>query len=67
MHAMACLCGLILFKTFAHCDLKTAGEISSNNQMMLYFVVKFLKETKGMPGLFTAAIFAGALSTISSG
>ncbi|XP_035660313.1 sodium-coupled monocarboxylate transporter 1-like [Branchiostoma floridae] len=36
-------------------------------QMMPYFVMDILGKFPGMPGLFTACVFSGALSTMSSG
>uniref|UniRef100_A0A8C1FY57 Solute carrier family 5 member 6a n=1 Tax=Cyprinus carpio TaxID=7962 RepID=A0A8C1FY57_CYPCA len=43
-----------------------AGYVKSNDQMVLYFVMDVLQDLPGLPGLFVACLFSGALSTISS-
>ncbi|XP_036071514.1 solute carrier family 5 member 6a [Oryzias melastigma] len=42
------------------------GYVQSNDQMVLYFVMDVFRDLPGLPGLFVACLFSGALSTISS-
>ncbi|XP_028404915.1 sodium-dependent multivitamin transporter-like [Dendronephthya gigantea] len=62
-----CLDGLVIFAVYADCDLKKAGHITNNDQVLPYFVIDKLGHLKGVPGLFMACLFSGALSSISSG
>eukprot|EP00058_Branchiostoma_floridae_P016917 XP_002602405.1 hypothetical protein BRAFLDRAFT_199313 [Branchiostoma floridae] len=63
----AVLSGMVMYARYCDCDPKTMGYISSPDQMMPYFVMDILGKFPGMPGLFTACVFSGALSTMSSG
>lgn len=58
--------GLVIFAVYSECDLKTEGIVQSNDQVLPYFVVHKLAYMKGVPGMFTATLYAGALSTASS-
>ncbi|XP_063602363.1 sodium-coupled monocarboxylate transporter 1-like [Penaeus indicus] len=59
--------GLVIFARYWDCDPISAGVVSSADQLMPLFVMDILGDWKGLPGLFVAGIFAGALSTVSSG
>ncbi|XP_042228143.1 sodium-dependent multivitamin transporter-like isoform X2 [Homarus americanus] len=61
------LTGLVLFATYAECDPLKAGLISSKDQILPFYVIDRLNTVPGLAGLFTACLFSGALSTISSG
>uniref|UniRef100_A0A8K9XE55 Sodium-dependent multivitamin transporter n=1 Tax=Oncorhynchus mykiss TaxID=8022 RepID=A0A8K9XE55_ONCMY len=56
---LGCLMGLVMFARYGE-------EISSCLQMVLYFVMDVFRDLPGLPGLFVACLFSGALSTISS-
>lgn len=64
---LCCLNGLVIYAVYADCDLRTDNKIISNDQVMPFFVIDKLGQARGVPGLFTACLFAGALSTVSSG
>lgn len=59
--------GIILYAYYADCDPYTAKYVSNLDQIFPYFVMEVLSDKKGLPGIFLACIFSGALSTISSG
>eukprot|EP00112_Aurelia_sp_Birch-Aquarium-sp1_P018255 Seg4332.2 transcript_id=Seg4332.2/GoldUCD/mRNA.D3Y31 product="Sodium-coupled monocarboxylate transporter 2" protein_id=Seg4332.2/GoldUCD/D3Y31 len=61
------LAGLVMYAVYKDCDLKTAGIIKSNDQIIPYFVVHKLSHLKGIPGIYIACLFSGALSSASSG
>uniref|UniRef100_A0A8C8D338 Sodium-dependent multivitamin transporter n=1 Tax=Oncorhynchus tshawytscha TaxID=74940 RepID=A0A8C8D338_ONCTS len=57
---LGCLMGLVMFARY--------GEDSplDKGYMVLYFVMDVFRDLPGLPGLFVACLFSGALSTISS-
>ncbi|KAI8522221.1 Sodium-coupled monocarboxylate transporter 1 [Branchiostoma belcheri] len=65
--SFACVSGLVMYARYHDCDPRLAGYIDNSDQMMPYFVMDILGKFPGMPGLFTACVFSGALSTMSSG
>ncbi|KAI8518027.1 Sodium-coupled monocarboxylate transporter 1 [Branchiostoma belcheri] len=65
--AFAVVSGMVMYARYYLCDPKTIGDIDNSDQMMPYFVMDILSKYPGMPGLFTACVFSGALSTMSSG
>ncbi|XP_062566846.1 sodium-coupled monocarboxylate transporter 1-like [Saccostrea cucullata] len=67
MVTTACLAGIAVFAFYAMkgCDPLTNKEINNSNQIIPFFVVQML-HLPGVPGLFIAGLFSGALSAISS-
>ncbi|RWS23435.1 putative sodium-dependent multivitamin transporter-like protein [Leptotrombidium deliense] len=63
---LASSCGIVLYAYFYHCDPLLNGDITSKDQLLPYFVMQSLNMVPGLPGLFIAGIFSGALSTVSS-
>jgi Na+/proline symporter len=61
------LIGIILYAYYADCDPYTAKKIDDMDQIFPYFVMEVLGDKKGLPGVFLSCIFAGTLSSISSG
>ncbi|XP_050725454.1 sodium-coupled monocarboxylate transporter 1-like [Eriocheir sinensis] len=59
--------GLVVYAKYADCDPITSGVVSKGDQLFPLFVMDTLGEFRGLPGLFVAGIFSGALSTVSSG
>uniref|UniRef100_A0A3Q1CE18 Sodium-dependent multivitamin transporter n=1 Tax=Amphiprion ocellaris TaxID=80972 RepID=A0A3Q1CE18_AMPOC len=57
---LGCMMGLVMFARY--------GEDSplDKGYMVLYFVMDVFRDLPGLPGLFVACLFSGALSTISS-
>lgn len=58
--------GIVMYANFRHCDPLLAGKITKTDQVLPYFVMLYLGGVQGLPGLFVAGIFSGALSTVSS-
>ncbi|VDI64208.1 Hypothetical predicted protein [Mytilus galloprovincialis] len=64
---LACLSGISVFAFYADkgCDPLSHGDIKNSNQIIPYFVSDMLGYP-GVPGLFIACLFCGALSSLSS-
>lgn len=58
--------GIVMYANFRHCDPLVTGKITKTDQVLPYFVMLYLGGVQGLPGLFVAGIFSGALSTVSS-
>ena len=63
----AIYCGIIIFAKYHGCDPISMGIIERTDQLMPYYVMQTMAKIPGIPGLFTAGVFSGALSTLSSG
>ncbi|XP_020612073.1 sodium-coupled monocarboxylate transporter 1-like [Orbicella faveolata] len=61
------LTGLVIYAFYASCDPRTTGEISTDDEILPYFVIEVLGKFHGIPGVFVAALFCGTLSTVASG
>ncbi|XP_043222905.1 sodium-coupled monocarboxylate transporter 1-like isoform X2 [Amphibalanus amphitrite] len=59
--------GLVIYAKYRTCDPLTSGSVSTSDQLFPLFVMDTMGEIPGVPGLFVAGIFSGALSTVSSG
>ncbi|XP_063771043.1 sodium-dependent multivitamin transporter isoform X2 [Pseudophryne corroboree] len=64
--ALGCLTGLVMFAYYQMNEIRNPEIISVPDQLVLYFVMDILQDFPGLPGLFVACLFSGALSTISS-
>ncbi|KAK1171403.1 solute carrier family 5 member 6a [Acipenser oxyrinchus oxyrinchus] len=64
--ALGCLMGLVMYAYYQEDNPLANGYVKTTDQMVLYFVMDILKDLPGLPGLFVACLFSGALSTISS-
>lgn len=49
------------------CDPRATGLITADDQLLPAYVMQIAKDLHGVPGLFIAAIFGAALSTLSVG
>ncbi|XP_037509395.1 sodium-coupled monocarboxylate transporter 1 [Rhipicephalus sanguineus] len=65
--SLSSLAGLLVYVKYASCDPVAAHQISTEDQLLPYFVMDVLGKMTGVPGLFVAGIFAASLSSISSG
>ncbi|XP_076089792.1 sodium-coupled monocarboxylate transporter 1-like [Mytilus galloprovincialis] len=67
MITMSCVAGISVFAYYADkgCDPLANTDIKNSNQIIPYFVSEMLG-FPGIPGLFIAGLFCGALSTLSS-
>ncbi|KAG5276524.1 hypothetical protein AALO_G00106640 [Alosa alosa] len=63
---LGCLMGLVMYARYGEDSPLDKGYVQTNDQMVLYFVMDVLRDLPGLPGLFVACLFSGALSTISS-
>ncbi|KAJ8355414.1 hypothetical protein SKAU_G00182080 [Synaphobranchus kaupii] len=63
---LGCLMGLVMYARYGEESPLDKGYVKTNDQMVLYFVMDVLQDLPGLPGLFVACLFSGALSTISS-
>ncbi|XP_051876564.1 solute carrier family 5 member 6a [Pristis pectinata] len=64
--ALGCLMGLVMYARYGENSPLQQGYVTASDQMVLYFVMDVLQDYPGLPGLFIACLFSGALSTISS-
>ncbi|CAG0882592.1 unnamed protein product [Darwinula stevensoni] len=55
------------FFNYEECDPLKAGLIQKKDEIIPFFVMDKLGHLVGLPGVFLACLFAGALSTLSSG
>ncbi|KAI8785772.1 sodium-dependent multivitamin transporter [Biomphalaria glabrata] len=64
---LTCIAGLVLFAYYAaqQCDPLGQKLVDNANQLVPYFVMETLGYP-GIPGLFIACLFSGALSSVSS-
>uniref|UniRef100_V5ICF2 Putative na+iodide/myo-inositol/multivitamin symporter n=1 Tax=Ixodes ricinus TaxID=34613 RepID=V5ICF2_IXORI len=65
--SLGCLAGLVIYANYPDCDPLKSGKITKSDQLIPFFVMKTLSVVPGLPGLFVACVFSGALSTLSSG
>ncbi|XP_066403793.1 sodium-dependent multivitamin transporter isoform X2 [Molothrus aeneus] len=63
---LSCLTGLVMFVYDLEHPLAPGQRPASYDQLVLFFVMDVLRDLPGLPGLFVACLFSGALSTISS-
>ncbi|XP_037772457.1 sodium-coupled monocarboxylate transporter 1-like [Penaeus monodon] len=59
--------GMVVYARYWDCDPVRSGVVSKGDQLFPLFVMDTLGQWYGLPGLFVAGIFSGALSTVSSG
>ena len=53
--------GLVMYAYYAECDPLKAGIVSDPNQLLPRFVMDIFVNAPGVPGLFVASLFSGAL------
>ncbi|CAG0920869.1 unnamed protein product [Notodromas monacha] len=61
------LTGLILFANYATCDPILTGDIEKIDEILPFFLDDKMGHINGIAGLFFASLFAGGLSSVSSG
>jgi len=59
--------GMVMFAFYHDCDPVTTKQVYKKDQLFPLFVMQVMKDFPGVPGLFVAGVFSGALSTVSSG
>ncbi|XP_043504397.1 putative sodium-dependent multivitamin transporter [Polistes fuscatus] len=66
MSLTICFAGLSIYSKYRDCDPLNSGRITSNDQLMPFYVMETLSRYPGVPGLFIAGIFSAGLSTVSA-
>ncbi|KAI4502768.1 hypothetical protein M0802_001812 [Mischocyttarus mexicanus] len=66
MSLTICFAGLSIYSKYHECDPLNSGRITSNDQLMPFYVMETLSKYPGVPGLFIAGIFSAGLSTVSA-
>ncbi|KAL3207635.1 hypothetical protein MRX96_010108 [Rhipicephalus microplus] len=61
------MAGLVMYARYYDCDPIMTKKVSSADQLLPLYVMDVLGKFTGLPGLFVAGIFSGALSTVSAG
>ena len=59
--SLSCFSGLVAFASYEGCDPLKAGLIKKKDEIIPYFVMDKLGHLVGLPGVFLACLFAGAL------
>ena len=59
--------GMVAYSYYRDCDPIKSKQVEKQDQLIPLFVMQLLGDYPGMPGLFVAGVFSGALSTVSSG
>ncbi|XP_076223835.1 sodium-coupled monocarboxylate transporter 1 [Nomia melanderi] len=67
--SLCCWCGLVLIAWWSppKCDPRAIGLITADDQLFPAYVMEIAGHLHGIPGLFIAAIFGAACSTLSVG
>ncbi|XP_076238147.1 sodium-coupled monocarboxylate transporter 1 [Calliopsis andreniformis] len=67
--SLCCWCGLVLIAWWSppNCDPRATGLITADDQLLPAYVMEIAGHLHGVPGLFIAAIFGAALSSLSVG
>ena len=58
---------MVVFAFYHDCDPITTRQVEKKDQLFPLFVMQVMGDYPGVPGLFVAGVFSGALSTVSSG
>merc|ERR1711872_587105 len=58
---------MVMCAFYHDCDPVTTKQVYKKDQLFPLFVMQVMKDFPGVPGLFVAGVFSGALSTVSSG
>ena len=59
--------GLVVYAYYHDCDPIKSRQVAKKDQLFPLFVMQVMGDIPGVPGLFVAGVFSGALSTVSSG
>uniref|UniRef100_A0A1Y1KD11 Sodium/solute symporter n=1 Tax=Photinus pyralis TaxID=7054 RepID=A0A1Y1KD11_PHOPY len=58
--------GVMMYAKYSECDPIGSGKVTHTDQMVPYYVIDVGGKIPGLPGLFIAGIFSGALSSLST-
>ena len=59
--------GMVVYAYYHDCDPIKSKQVRTKDQIFPLFVMQIMGDYPGIPGLFVAGVFSGALSTVSSG
>jgi len=59
--------GWVVYAYYFDCDPISLRQVQKKDQIFPLFVMQVMGDWPGVPGLFVAGVFSGALSTVSSG
>ena len=63
----ALMAGMVIFAYWNRCDPIKMGRIDTSDQYFPYFILTELGKFPGITGLHVSSVYAGSLSTVSSG
>ena len=63
----ALMAGMVIFAYWHRCDPIKMGRIDTSDQYFPYFILTELGKFPGITGLHVSSVYAGSLSTVSSG
>ena len=66
LSACCIMTGIVMYAYFKDCDPLLAGHVKTPDQLLPYFMMQVMGSIPGLPGLFIAGVFSGALSSVSS-
>lgn len=66
LSACCIMTGIVMYAYFQDCDPMLAGHVKTPDQLLPYFMMQVMGSIPGLPGLFIAGVFSGALSSVSS-
>ncbi|XP_077538907.1 sodium-coupled monocarboxylate transporter 2-like [Haemaphysalis longicornis] len=66
VYTVACALAFALIIWFRGCDPGLLGEIKTIDQILPYYITKYLVDIPGLSGLFLAGVVSAATSTVSS-
>ena len=67
VNILALLAGMVIYAYFADCNPIQMKRIEKTDEYFPFFVVHYLSKFPGIAGLHVSSVYAGSLSTISSG
>ncbi|KAK4876940.1 hypothetical protein RN001_009446 [Aquatica leii] len=66
VRALSIFTGIMIYAKYSECDPILSKQVTRSDQMLPYFVMDVGRQIPGLPGMFMAGIFSGALSTLST-
>merc|ERR1719318_2100671 len=67
IYILCCFAGMVVYAYYHDCDPIKSKQVRTKDQIFPHFVMQIMGDYPGIPGLFVAGVFSGALSTVSSG
>nr|XP_039271182.1 sodium-coupled monocarboxylate transporter 2-like [Styela clava] len=59
--------GWVMYAYFEGCDPLISGQVSAPDQLLPFMIMKLFQQYPGLTGAFMAGVYAGCMSTVSSG